>query len=197
MYTAPVAVLTALLSLVQALGAPAERAPGGPVTVELVRVRTPVPADVREYTLATRLKFATGAAEERLKTELHELKAQLARRDGNDGNATGAAEAVNWGAQYAVPVSFGTPPQDYDILFDTGSSDLWVWGTQCQSELCQALPGYDAAKSSSHAEAQYPHPLLVSYVDGSGASGNFTRDVVAVGGIAFPYDFGESAHSRG
>lgn len=182
MYTAPVAVLTALLALVPALGAPTEKR-AQPVTVDLVRIPKEITADPRQYNLETRLKFAHGDARESIKAKLDTLR--------KSKQATGEAQGVNWGSQYAVPIDLGTPSQHYDILFDTGSSDTWVWGSQCTDSLCRELPGFDASKSSTATNATYQRPLSVSYGDGSHADGSYIRDKVAVGGISFDYDLGE------
>lgn len=184
MYTAPVAVLTALLALVPALGAPTEKR-AQPVTVDLVRIPKAIPADPRQYNLETRLKFTGGEAHERIKAELDTLRKSKQATDGE-------AQAVNWGAQYAVPIDLGTPGQHFDILFDTGSSDTWVWGSECTDSLCLKLPGFDQSKSSTATNATYQRGLVVSYGDGSHAEGNYIRDKVAVGGISIDYDLGES-----
>ncbi|EJT51951.1 vacuolar protease A precursor [Trichosporon asahii var. asahii CBS 2479] len=180
MYTAPVAALTALLALVPALGAPTEKR-AQPITVDLVRVPKAIPADPHQATLENRLKF-TGNHEDRtrIKDELSKIRSKQA----------GQAQAINWGAQYAVPIDLGTPSQHYDILFDTGSSDTWVWGSECTDSLCQALPGFDATKSSTVSDAHYQRNLSVSYGDGSEAHGDYIRDKVAVGGISLDYDLG-------
>jgi len=52
-------------------------------------------------------------------------------------------------SQYYGQVSLGTPEQKFDVIFDTGSSDLWVAGAKCDSS-CGRHAKFDSTKSSTY-----------------------------------------------
>ena len=108
---------------------------------------------------------------------------------------------------YTGSIGIGTPPQNFTVLFDTGSSDLWVPSSECKncSEfimiftstsshdyvmcLCvcvcvcvSALHKFSVANSST---AHGPLDLEFSISYGTNCSlgcakGNFSRDTVTV-----------------
>ncbi|CAD7677821.1 unnamed protein product [Nyctereutes procyonoides] len=53
-------------------------------------------------------------------------------------------------SMYLGEISIGTPSQNFLVLFDTGSSILWVPSVQCQSRACASHPRFNPNMSSTY-----------------------------------------------
>ncbi|ELK30793.1 PREDICTED: gastricsin [Myotis davidii] len=68
-------------------------------------------------------------------------------------------------AFYFGEISIGTPPQNFLVLFDTGSSNLWVPSTYCQSQACSNHNRFNPSLSSTFRNNGQTYTL--SYGSGS------------------------------
>lgn len=91
---------------------------------------------------------------------------------------------------YFANVSMGTPKQNFRLHIDTGSSDLWV--NVATSALCEDTQQDDCSVSGTYAPNssstyEYVNSLFnISYVDGSGSSGDYATDNFYIGGAELP-----------
>ncbi|KAG7615147.1 Aspartic proteinase A3 [Arabidopsis thaliana] len=99
----------------------------------------------------------------------------------NDENADMVPLKNYLDAQYYGDITIGTPPQKFTVIFDTGSSNLWIPSTKCYlSVACYFHSKYKASQSSSY--RKNGKPASIRY--GTGAiSGYFSNDDVKVGDI--------------
>eukprot|EP00980_Cylindrotheca_fusiformis_P031514 scaffold26495_cov103-Cylindrotheca_fusiformis.AAC.1 len=83
-------------------------------------------------------------------------------------------------AQYFGSISIGTPPQSFQVIFDTGSSNLWVPKVGCKHcgiPFIAQKSKYDHGKSSTYAEDGKEFNIM--YGSGS-VSGFFSQDSVTL-----------------
>ncbi|KAI0841573.1 acid protease [Hypoxylon sp. FL0890] len=106
------------------------------------------------------------------------------RRDRIRRRDTVRAELDNEETLYFVNGTIGTPAQSVRLHLDTGSSDLWVntpSSSLCsqRGSPCSFAGTYDANSSSTY---NYVGSWFnISYVDGSGASGDYVTDTITIG----------------
>ncbi|KAG5116905.1 hypothetical protein JHK84_043018 [Glycine max] len=84
-------------------------------------------------------------------------------------------------AQYFGEISIGSPPQYFNVVFDTGSSNLWVPSSKCIFSIaCYFHSKYRSKISSTYTEIGIP--CKIPYGQGS-IFGFFSQDNVQVGDI--------------
>lgn len=104
-------------------------------------------------------------------------------------------------SEYYGKISIGSPPQEFLVVFDTGSGNLLLPSSQCTDAACTSHKRYDASKSSTAIEiafADEPDKTVdkggdrdvVTITFGTGEmSGVFIKDNICIGDICAHGDF--------
>ncbi|KAL7205532.1 hypothetical protein ACSBR2_018465 [Camellia fascicularis] len=125
--------------------------------------------------------------------DLHGIKAaKMARSQGKQGKGLNSMRSHEsdvdiislknyMDAQYYGEISIGSPPQKFTVIFDTGSSNLWVPSSKCIFSIaCLLHPKYKHTKSKSY--HKIGKSCAIHYGSGS-VKGFLSQDNVGVGDL--------------
>jgi len=85
-------------------------------------------------------------------------------------------------AQYYGQIQVGTPPVSFNVIFDTGSSNLWIPSSKCL-KTCDSKTKYNSENSGTFIK----NGTVFDIQYGSGpVSGFFSQDQVILGGLEIP-----------
>ncbi|XP_008578662.1 PREDICTED: cathepsin E isoform X2 [Galeopterus variegatus] len=97
--------------------------------------------------------------------------------------------------EYFGTISIGSPPQNFTVIFDTGSSNLWVPSVYCTSPACKTHTRFYPSQSSTY--TALGNSFSIQYGTGS-LSGITGVDQVSVEGLTvIGQKFGESVTEPG
>ncbi|KAI0373777.1 aspartic peptidase A1 [Pilatotrama ljubarskyi] len=98
-------------------------------------------------------------------------------------------------AQYFAEITLGTPPQSFEVVLDTGSSNLCIPSANCGSIACSLHSKYDSTASSTYKANDSGFSLR--YGSGS-VEGFVSQDVLTIGDLTVEHqDFAESTEEHG
>jgi len=88
-------------------------------------------------------------------------------------------------SQYYAIIYVGEPAQEFKVIFDTGSSNLWVQSNICKSQSCLQHKGFDHLKSKTFKKHYINGKIPVFGIRyGTGnIKGEFVKDKVSIAGI--------------
>jgi len=113
---------------------------GALLLIATVSAMVRVPMRVHKAKLPKALPQGVSAAHARMHAKYSSLR--------QDGHSIGLHDFAD--AQYYGTISLGTPGQNFLVIFDTGSSNLWVPGPKCTDMGCTVHQKYNSAASSTY-----------------------------------------------
>jgi hypothetical protein len=104
-------------------------------------------------------------------------------KNNNNDNTLSLKNFAN--SQYYAIIKVGTPPQEFKVIFDTGSSNLWVQSNICKSQSCLQHKGFNHLSSTSF-KKHYVNGRIpvfgIRYGTGN-IKGEFVKDKVSIAGL--------------
>ena len=89
------------------------------------------------------------------------------------------ATNIAYDSAYLSPVVMGSQKQTMNVVYDTGSSDLWVFTSECPG--CSSKSNiFNPSLSSTYIAGTTP--FSITYGDGSNCKGHNGSDIISIGG---------------
>ncbi|KAH8399806.1 hypothetical protein KR215_003020, partial [Drosophila sulfurigaster] len=128
-----------------------------------------------------------------VKAEVAHLRAKYGLPQTRSVNGEELSNSMNMA--YYGAITIGTPAQDFKVLFDSGSSNLWVPSNTCDSYACEVHNQYDSSASSSY--VANGESFSIQYGTGS-LTGILSTDTVNVNGLSIASQtFAEATNEPG
>ncbi|KAJ6493183.1 acid protease [Mycena sanguinolenta] len=128
----------------------------------------PLPAPLNSFKFTTlslvSRKFQDGVSQHRSRHISRALKRSL-----SPGNVPLTDNFRGTDLEWFGPIQVGTPPQDFTVVFDTGSDALIIPGTNC-TDSCQNQNKFDPSKSSTFTPDNADGIFTESFITGGDAS---------------------------
>ncbi|KAL4427401.1 hypothetical protein ABPG74_009673 [Tetrahymena malaccensis] len=108
-------------------------------------------------------------------------------------NLTEIALTDNYKSYYYVNLQIGSPPQNFKLSVDTGSSDLWVQSIDCKQSTCLKHQRFNYTASSTFQKTD--KNFSIHYLGGD-VKGNIGQDQITFAGFKIKdYSFGMAYQS--
>jgi len=125
----------------------------------------------------------------RVQSTLHRLAHRHGVESFADGTNVPLGDLDNADVGYYGPITLGTPPQTFNVIFDTGSADLWIPGRGCTDLICTSHHVFDP---SSKTYNKGTRPFSIQYGTGN-VTGIVSTDTLMIGNMSLPNRaFGET-----
>lgn len=96
-----------------------------------------------------------------------------------------------WNLMYTGQIGIGQPAQQFDVVIDTGSADLWVFSAATAAEKQAYIHYYDSARSATYSAPPQPIPWQIAYGQGT-CQGFLSADLVTLGDLVTQQTFAET-----
>jgi len=160
--------LLLLSSLSSTFAAPQPSAPPSPISIPILRKRTPARSSTWFKSQAAKLRSKYGVA------------TSSSSNSSSSRRAVGTNELVNQNtdSSYYGTLAVGTPPVSYNVILDTGSADFWLASEGCRE--CRDVPIFEPSASSTFRNLSAPFSIKYGSGDASGVLG---QDTVQMAGF--------------